>query len=417
MYRCAQCGATLQSEKQTCPRCSDQREAPVLPTLFGFGEESIQEAQKTVQMIRKPEHPSPVPLKSRPSNQTNIFGTSVPVVPEPIAQDHLIEDDFMAFDSDDSTEVTSKQSQFGKRSFSSVSDQRTEIIDSEDEIDFTLSEGFEDGFSDVEGLETENRGEEADFDISIPPPPPPTSDPLNSINLRNIANPFAKASTKQITSPTDQVLPSSMPLKNSSEQGSNLQSQEQLKAKVLWFNSDRNIRHSIKQQEALIVPNTHQKVATVHLNQQDFSFKGALNQEIWQPIKDKIEITQEDTLRSGSLIIKWLEMTVENTEVISQPSMAIWAVKANQERVFYGAFNLFPGISRVGGEICEISLPFVKTRGPIFTVELDLNGHLWCRSYAQRELWSLVHSTDRLAYGQILATQGKLFTIIKDLGS
>ena len=155
-------------------------------------------------------------------------------------------------------------------------------------------------------------------------------------------------------------------------------------------------------------------MAKVHLNDQHFSFEGALNQEIWQPVKDKMEITQNETLRSGSLIMKWVEMTVENTEVISQPSMAIWEVKANQERVFYGAFNLFPGISRVGGELCEISLPFVKTRGPIFTVELDLNGHLWCRSYAQSELWSLVQSEDRFAYGQILATQSKLFTITKN---
>ena len=43
MYRCAQCGAALKKEKQICTRCSDQRAAPVLPTLFGFGEESMEE--------------------------------------------------------------------------------------------------------------------------------------------------------------------------------------------------------------------------------------------------------------------------------------------------------------------------------------------------------------------------------------
>ena len=404
MYRCAQCGATLQKEKQICTRCSDQRAAPILPTLFGFGEESMEDAQKTIQMTRRPEHP---PRKSTKPSQTSPLISPIPAVPDLSKYDSPIDHNLMSFATDDSTEVTSRQGHFNKGGFSNLSDQRTEAIETEDDIDFTMSEGFEDNFSDIEVGPDE--GDE-DFAIAMPPPIPPPSDSMNSVDLRKIVNPFAAPKVQKLDPHDDKVKPKASQLSPSPLQNR----ARSLKSHVLWFSQEGSIRQTIRQREVLVLLNTPKKVAKVHLNDQDFSFEGALNQEIWQPVRDKMEITQNDTLRSGSLIMKWVEMTVENTEVISQPSMAIWEVKANQERVFYGAFNLFPGISRVGGELCEISLPFVKTRGPIFTVELDLNGHFWCRSYAQSELWSLIQSEDRFDYGQILATQGKLFTITKD---
>ena len=408
MYRCAQCGATLQKEKQICPRCSDQRAAPVLPTLFGFGEESMEDAQKTIQMTHRPEHS---PRKSTKTHQTSPLISPIPAIPDLSKYDSPIDHNLMSFATDDSTEVTSRQSHFNKGGGSDLSDQKAEAIEAEYDIDFTMSEGFEDHFSDIE---VEPNEVDEDFAIAIPPPiPPPSSDSMNSVDLRKIVNPFAAPKKQQIDPSNNKVQPVASHLSLSPTQNR----ERSLKSYVLWFSQQGSIRQTIRQQEVLILPNTPKKLAKVHLNDQDFSFEGALNQEIWQPIKDKMEMTQNDTLRSGSLVMKWVEMTVENTEVISQPSMAIWEVKANQERVFYGAFNLFPGISRVGGELCEISLPFVKTRGPIFTVELDLNGHLWCRSYAQSELWSLIQSEDRFAYGQILATQGKLFTITKDHNS
>ena len=403
MYRCAQCGSQLQSEKQSCPRCGEQRAAPVLPTLYGFGDDSEQDALKTVQMTYKPKHSSSETPQSRSIHQTEPLISPIPMVPNHLGENTAFLDDFASFDSDDSTEITSGQANFNKNSFSSVSELATEISHSEPNHDYTLSEGFnpEDNFEDIDSANDEF---ENDFEVSMPPPIPPPSDSLGGIHLRGVPNPFATGNQQFNQSQLQAV------------QSANTQPQlkdQDLSASILWFSQHKALKQRLKQQESLLLPITQKKVGKVHLSQQGFSFEGALNQEIWQPVKKQIEMTQMNTLRSGSLIIKWVEMTVENTEVISQPSMAIWELKANQERVFYGAFNLFPGVSRVGGELCEISLPFVKSKGPIFTVELDLNGHLWAQPHGQRELWSLIQSADQFPYGQILATQGKLFTLLK----
>ena len=67
----------------------------------------------------------------------------------------------------------------------------------------------------------------------------------------------------------------------------------------------------------------------------------------------------------------------------------------------------------IGGGQCEISLPFVQTPGPLFTIECDPNGDVWSLPNGGQELWSLVQPKEPISYGSVLATQGQLFSVIQ----
>jgi hypothetical protein len=364
MFTCARCAAPLENSRQRCKVCSEKK-APSLPTLQGFGEEVDELGLKT---LLTPRSEAELKYFDQHAQNTDPLGSPIPAFPQ------SQRNDLDSFGSSDSTEILNRI------------DDRFED-EGEDQLDMTITEGDELSITDdlkqgVLPLDSSS------FPSSSPPPIPPPSQSIGGAKWRGVYNPFTGTDQRQ-------VKPSFV---------------------SLWFNHARPVdRQRLMQGNILLVPNTNKKVAKVLLSDTHFRFEDSLNQEIWRPVMGKTEVTKHHTLRSGSLIMRLTEMTIDETEVLSQPSVAIWELKPTQEQVFYGAFNLFSGISRVGGVGCEIVLPFVNTHGPIFTLDSDLNGVLWCMSHSGYELWSLVREDDLIPYGNVLATQGKLFTLLRTL--
>ena len=365
MFTCAHCGASLASPRQRCKVCNKQR-SPSLPTLQGFGDELDEAGLKTLQTPRSEEALKQFELDSP---YTVPFASPIPLVPQASSED------FDSFGQSDSTEVVRRSD----RSFEDYT-----ISDSGDQNDMTVADVHPElsntKQSQFESLKSSN------FPSSTPPPIPPPNQSLGGVKWRGMQNPFAPRGQKDKTPTLIGV----------------------------WFNhSGPSDRQNLRQGSTLNLPNTNTSVAKVRFSDRSFSFEERINQEIWCPLTQKTEVKKTDTLRSGTLIMRLTEMTIDETEVISQLSVSIWEVKVSQEQVFYGAFNLFSGISRVGGAGCEIVLPFIQHAGPIFTLELDLNGTLWCMANSRHELWSLVGEDKLFKYGSVLATQGKLFTIVR----
>lgn len=424
MRICSRCKSTLNGHQQNCGVCGEKH-TPTLPTLHGFGQDLEHEDFKTVQSLKRStksemniqkEATSNALNKTNQENYASLHQTEPlisPIPTQPLNRYSADEAPIDKFDSNDQYELTQvglRNGLFEELEFSSVSDAKTEITELEESIDMTISEEVDLNAEDlVEELELNLKNKKissfnptlmqsipAPFTESTaplsPPPIPPALESFGGSHYRNVRSPFSKHVEPQLETK---------------------ESAKVFEPKVFWFGEKVSQSLEIIDQFAeLQHPTQKKRLAKVKLEDDSFAFEGALNQEIWQPAQSKFIVEKTHTLRSGDLILKLVEMTIEESEVISQPSIAVWQLKSNQERVFYGAFNLFPGVSRVGGTHCEITLP-LQTTGPLFSLELDPNGSLWCHLYPQHELWSLVHYQDQFTFGSILATQGLLFTVIK----
>ena len=377
MFRCAQCGAPLDSPSKGCLKCKDSE--PLLPTLQGFGDEPIDDF-KTLMTAKPPEH------SLEESESDNKIGPYTTPLVSPIPQTPY--DDFSSsseFKSNDQTEVVSRHA---SEEFLDM-----DAINEEENIDFTVSEHndlildedsqfIEGEFEPLQPNQTKH-SLAAPSVVSSPPPVPPPATSIGGPAWRGVVNPF---------SPKSQV--------------TNYWS--------IWFDDSlKATKVKLDNLKSLVPPLLDFKISSLVVSDEHFFFDDTLNHELWRPVTQRIQIDQDKALRSAGIILRLVNMTIDATEVISQPSVAVWQVRPNQEQVFYGAFNLFEGVSRVGGLHCEIALPFLHNSEHLFTLECDRNGILWCLPNSGHEVWSLIQTEERLAYGSIVAIQGQLFTLVK----
>lgn len=374
MLKCAQCGAPLESSKQACKSCQTSS-VPVLPTLAGFGSAGGDDGLKT---LLSPRSPADVERQQREFGQTATLSSPLPSVP----QDQALSTMKSHYDFSESTHT-----EISAHSYSSP----YEPLEVEsDHMDFTISEDQEISLGEdettVELSKSRSSRSQPINTSTTPPPIPPPAQSIGGSKLKGLKNPFQKGRVTEYTP----------------------------KLFSLWFGAHREKQKSeISAGGDLIIPGTNKKIGQVSFSAEHFSFGEHFNEEVWRPINGRVKMRRTMATRSGGATVRLVEMTIEETEVISQPAVAVWEVKQSGEQVFYGSFNLFSGISRIGGETSDIALPFVKSPSPLFTIECDLNGDVWCLPNAGHEVWTLVKHGERLRYGSVLAAQGSLFTIFK----
>ena len=389
MFTCAHCGASLQSARQTCARCNKGKgdSSLVLPTLQGFGEEVFDDGVKTLlsprsvsDLDREHEYDEQHPQDDVVATST--FVSPIPSIPKQRSNASGFSDQ-KSFLTDSKTEVIR-----GKRSAHSLDDLETESMDFTLSEDDHLSHGQIDaGSVSPAGGQAPNKGMgQLELKTSTTPPPiPPPTPSLGGAYLRGVENPF---------------------------------SPKKLEARrayfALWFSAQgQSAKVNLGRGGPLVHPLSKRKSGTIKLMRDAFQFEERFGAEVWRPLARRERFRQSLTLRSVNAVIRLVEMTIEQTEVISQIAIAVWQLKPSQEQVYYGAFNLFSGVSRIGGGQCEISLPFVQTPGPLFTIECDPNGDVWSLPNGGQELWSLVQPKEPISYGSVLATQGQLFSVIQ----
>ena len=389
MFTCAHCGAALQSARQACAQCNKESSL-VLPTLQGFGEDLLDDGVKTLLSPRSAEdlRGGNRTTKALESEADHFSATSTLISPIPsIPRQDTESDGFidhMSFTSDSETEVLHGRgvpSSFPYQGNDSDSDSVEHTISEEDQL---TVEQIKVNPTPGEGHSFTQKSEIKA--ATTPPPIPPPSQSLGGAHLKGLENPFK-------------------PVKPTARIQSHI---------GLWLSPNGpHIKVRLTPDGALVNPHNSRKSGTIHFMRESFSFDERFGAEIWRPLRERGLLRPSLTLRSANVIVRLVEMTIAETEVISQIAVGVWQLKPSQEQVFYGAFNLFSGLTRLGGGQCEISLPFVQTPAPLFTLECDNNGDVWCLPNGGQEVWSLVLPEESLDYGCVLATQGRLFTVMQ----